>query len=427
MAGWKIQAPHPPHHLQWLLSLREVPGPDQTGTTLQRIDHELKAILNAKVISGLDALRAVAVSLVLIDHFRLTNYLFGNHPELGSLGVMIFFVLSGFLITGILLREYRATGAISLTNFYRRRAYRIFPTFYCCWFLTTLVECLAHQFHWKTAVVSFFYLMDYGRALAPERIQPYLHMWISWSLAIEEKFYLLWPLCLLFLLKRPRAIRIVVCFILGQWAYRAALYLAFHVSWGYLYHAFDMRMDALLVGCLLAILVERDRTRLLLCALLRRQWLSLLAPLALISVVLAPANGKALWLLTWSVQPLLVAVMLLQAAYWGAKNWTICKGAAARTTAHLSYALYLYHPLAGKIVYLLHMRHLGWFAAVLTLLMATASYALVERPFMRLRDRQKSALKLIECQCQRLQPCHNPEANLYLDDVAEGTGPKGFQ
>ena len=394
MTLWKTQVPRPPHSFRRLLGLPDVLGrdPDRTRITLQRIDHELRAVLNAKVISGLDALRALAVSLVLVDHFRLTNYLFGIHPEIGSLGVMIFFVLSGFLITRILLKEYRATGAISLANFYRRRAYRIFPTFYCCWFLTTVVECLAHQFHWKTAVVSFFYLMDYGRGLAPERIQPYLHMWISWSLAIEEKFYLLWPVCLLFLLKRPRAIRIMVCFILGQWAYRAVLYLAFQVSWGYLYHAFDMRMDALLVGCLLAILVERDGTRLLLCALLRRQWLSLLAPSALIAAVLAPPSSKALWLLIWSIQPLLVAVMLLQTAYWGAKDWTICKGVAVRTIAHLSYALYLYHPLAGKIVYVLHMRHLGWYAAILTLLMAAVSYSLVERPFMRLRDRKKPAL-----------------------------------
>jgi peptidoglycan/LPS O-acetylase OafA/YrhL len=394
MSTWKIQAPHRPRSVQQLLGPREIPGRDpvRTRITLQGIDDELRAVLNAKVISGLDALRALAVSLVLIDHFRLTNYLFGIHPELGSLGVMIFFVLSGFLISGMLLKEYRATGGISLTNFYRRRAYRIFPAFYCCWFLTTLVECLAHQFHWKTAVVSFFYFMDYGRALAPESIQPYLHMWISWSLAVEEKFYLLWPLFLLFLLKRPRAIRIMVFFILGQWAYRAALYLAFHVSWGYLYHAFDMRVDALLVGCLLAILVERDGTRLLLCPLLRRQWLSLLAPLALISVVLAPPSSKALWLLIWSIQPLLVAVMLLQAVYWGAKNWRICRGAAARTTAHLSYGLYLYHPLASKIVYVLRMRHLGWYPAVLTLLMATVSYSLVERPFMRLRDRRNYEL-----------------------------------
>jgi peptidoglycan/LPS O-acetylase OafA/YrhL len=81
--------------------------------------------------------------------------------------------------------------------------------------------------------------------------------------------------------------------------------------------------------------------------------------------------------------------MLLQAVYWGSKSWTICSTGLVRMTAHLSYALYLYHPLASQIIYMLHVRHLGYSAAVLTLLMATASYYLVERPFMRMRDHQK--------------------------------------
>ena len=181
MSNSKSQAPHLPRVGQQLCRLwrhgSNAPrNPVPAQASLQAIDQELGQVLNTKVISGLDALRALAVTLVLIDHFRLVDHIFGVRRELGSLGVMIFFVLSGFLITSMLLKEHRRTGDISLTNFYRRRAYRIFPTFYCCWVLTTVVECLAHQFYWKTAVVSFFYFMDYGRGLAPENMQPYLHM-----------------------------------------------------------------------------------------------------------------------------------------------------------------------------------------------------------------------------------------------------------
>jgi peptidoglycan/LPS O-acetylase OafA/YrhL len=356
---------------------------------LQTIEAELDQILHTKVISGLDAARALAILLVLVDHFRVSDFFSSWHPQTGSLGVMIFFVLSGFLITSMLLKEYRETGNIALANFYRRRAYRIFPNFYCCWILTTVVYCLGRDFNWKHAVLSFFYLMDYGRGLAPPSVQPWMHMWVSWSLAIEEKFYLLWPLLLLVLLKRPHLIRKLASIILGLWVYRAVMALHFHVSESYLYSTFDMRADALLVGCLLAIMVENGRVRLLCCGLLRRQWFSLLAPLALLLVVVAPPGNKAVWLAVWSMQPLIIAVMLLQAVYWGAKSWTFTGHWAVRLTAQWSYALYLYHPLAGRIVKLLGMRHLGYPAVILTLIMAAASYYLVERPFMRMRDRKR--------------------------------------
>jgi peptidoglycan/LPS O-acetylase OafA/YrhL len=136
-------------------------------------------------------------------------------------------------------------------------------------------------------------------------------------------------------------------------------------------------------------MVENGRVRLLCCGLLRRQWFSLLAPLALLLVVVAPPGNKAVWLAVWSMQPLIIAVMLLQAVYWGAKSWTFTGHWAVRLTAQWSYALYLYHPLAGRIVKLLGMRHLGYPAVILTLIMAAASYYLVERPFMRMRDRKR--------------------------------------
>jgi peptidoglycan/LPS O-acetylase OafA/YrhL len=80
-------------------------------------------------------------------------------------------------------------------------------------------------------------------------------------------------------------------------------------------------------------------------------------------VVVAPSS-KAVALVLWSTQPLIVAVMLLQAVYWGAKSWTFKGHATVRSIAQLSYALYLYHPLAGRIVKLLGTRPLGYPAAL---------------------------------------------------------------
>ncbi len=360
--------------------------PVQAESTLRVIDRELTEILHAKVISGLDALRALAVALVLADHYLIMDHLFGTHPNLGWLGVMIFFVLSGFLITSILLREHEARGSISLRDFYRRRAFRIFPAFYCCWMLTTVVALAFHEFYWRGALTSFFYMMDYGRAFHAGEL-PYLHMWISWSLAIEEKFYLLWPLLLILLLKkRSTMLRTMALIILGLWTYRAILYLGLGVRWNYVYCAFDMRADALLAGCLLAVMVGNSKTRLVCCRLLQRQWLGVLPPLALACIVLFPPANRALFLFLWSLQPLIIAAMLLQTAYWGARSWAFCRSRIVRVVALLSYSLYLYHPLGSQIAYFLHLRHNGLVSALLVPVMAVASYSLVEKPFMRMRD-----------------------------------------
>jgi peptidoglycan/LPS O-acetylase OafA/YrhL len=361
--------------------------PVPAEATLRVIDHELTEVLHARVISGLDALRALAVALVLADHYRVTDHLFRTHPELGWLGVMIFFVLSGFLITSILLREHTATGSISLREFYRRRAFRIFPAFYCCWMLATAVDLAFHEFHWQGALTSFFYMMDYGRAFHAGELA-YSHMWISWSLAIEEKFYLLWPLLLIFLLrKRSATVRTILLIIFALWTYRAILYLGFGVRWNYVYCAFEMRADALLAGCLLAVLVGNDQTRLVCCRLLQWQWLSMLPPLALACIVLSPPANRGFFLLLWSLQPLIIAAMLLQTAYWGARSWAFCRSRIVRVVALLSYSLYLYHPLGSQIAYFLHLRHNGLVSALLVPVMAVASYSLVEKPFMRMRDR----------------------------------------
>jgi peptidoglycan/LPS O-acetylase OafA/YrhL len=360
--------------------------------TTPALSQELHSILQSKSISGLDAFRALAITLVLLDHFAVLDHIWPRRIYIGSLGVMLFFVLSGFLITSMLLREHRKTGKISLRNFYRRRAFRIFPTFYTCWILTVLLEILIHQYRWKTSVVSFFYMMDYGWALYPAAMRPYLTLWISWSLAIEEKFYLLWPLLLIFLLrKRGTLVRNLSLIILTLWIYRAVLYLGFHVSWQYLYSAFEMRVDALLLGCMCALLVEGEETRRRIAPVLRGQWLAALPALALGWIVFFPAQNQAVMLFLWSMQPVLIAVWLVQFAYWGAKSWTVCANPVVRFVAHISYALYLYHPLAGQIVYQFHGKHLAYAAFGLAVLMSIASFYCIERPFMRMRDKGRPA------------------------------------
>lgn len=139
----------------------------------------------------LDGLRAFAVGLVIYSHWMPGHYQF--KLPWGSAGVQLFFVLSGFLITGILLRCRTSVARLSaLRAFYVRRILRIFPLFYCVLLLAYVlnIEPVRETVFWHLPYLSNFYFFSIGR-------------WdgdIShfWSLAVEEQFYLFWPAIVMF-------------------------------------------------------------------------------------------------------------------------------------------------------------------------------------------------------------------------------------
>src|ERR1700722_13578240 len=145
----------------------------------------------ASRIPSLDGLRAIAISLVFIGHAAAQTAEGGHFFFLwvyANFGVQIFFVISGYLITTLLLREHDRTGSISLADFYRRRAYRILPAAYA--FILTIFVL-----QWKTLTKwdvssSLLYLLNYDSG------RPW-NLGHLWSLSVEEQFYLLWPLTLL--------------------------------------------------------------------------------------------------------------------------------------------------------------------------------------------------------------------------------------
>lgn len=160
-------------------------------------------------IEGLDGLRALAVVAVITYHADIQHFLPG-----GFLGVDVFFVISGFLISSILFRELNTTGTISFLDFYARRAKRLLPallsvlfacTLYTVWFAQDAIKALQSDLPPALLYYSnFWQLMDaqpyfehFGR---PHALQ---HLW---SLAIEEQFYFLWPPCLLILFRYRRVL-----------------------------------------------------------------------------------------------------------------------------------------------------------------------------------------------------------------------------
>lgn len=206
-------------------------------------------------VAGLDGLRAIAVLAVVAFHAGPASWLVG-----GYLGVDVFFVLSGFLITAILADEHGRSGRIGLGQFYLRRFLRLMPALALLVVAYLAVAPIVwpeygRSAHVRDGLLSLGYLSDYAYAFW--RVPEYLRH--TWSLAVEEHFYLLWPLVLPFVLRlRKPANWLLAAYGLAAIWRLANLAL---LEWELAYYRFDTRMAGLLLGCWLAVwLIERGRS-----------------------------------------------------------------------------------------------------------------------------------------------------------------------
>ena len=205
-------------------------------------------------IPSLDGLRALSISLVLLGHLRGTAGLppSANQAllaawrigDLANFGVRVFFVISGFLITGILLRELDASGNISLRRFYSRRAWRIFPPYVA--FLVVVATLVAGRqiaLRPNDLVHAATYTMNYHQDRS---------WWVGhlWSLSVEEQFYLLWPLTLV-LLGRRRGMLAALAFVIIAPVARLLPVQLWHSTAG-VGETFGTVGDSIAAGCLLA-------------------------------------------------------------------------------------------------------------------------------------------------------------------------------
>jgi len=342
----------------------------------------LRDVTAATHLPALDGLRAVAIGGVMVFHYGLLPFGFAK------LGVSLFFVLSGFLITLLMLREHEATGTVSLKRFYARRALRIFPAYYV--FLAVAFGWMA--FHGDAVpgalvLVSVFYVLNYAQASGSFRQTPVSH---CWSLAIEEQFYLLWPFMLRTAWRRQMPVRALIAGVIVAICIWRTILAAADVGRGYYYFAFDTRFDTLLIGCALAVCARDEWTQ----RAARVVSFGPLAPLVTLGLlVLAQIMPYDLFRLTLgnSVEALLLAVLLVQGlmlhqhALWRWLNWPV-----VRYLGTISYPLYLYHQLSGPIVdslgqprWAVHLM----LQVVLAVALAVTSYHVVEQPFLRLKLR----------------------------------------
>lgn len=352
--------------------------------------------LNLSNIPALDGLRGVAVLLVVFFHFGLD---LGYYPLPGNLGVLVFFVLSGFLITWLLLRENEKAGTISLKQFYIRRTLRIFPAFYAYWLFTVGARVVAHRsVPWEFALGALLYVSNYVFAL--DLHEPSF-MVQTWSLASEEQFYLLWPLMFRTWRANLSRLSMVLAGIIGfVWFYRLVLRFHFGVGIDYLQYAFDCRMDALLTGCLLAVLLKRRRVDGIVRVLCVSKWAPLLTVgvLALTTRLSDGFGANYSQIIGFPVEEMTVAVLLIQLIVLSETGlWSWLNSAGMRFLGRISYSLYLYHNLSFR--YLpgsLRVLVEGSNAIVKTIVglaisitLASISYYLVERVFLRLKKKHE--------------------------------------
>jgi hypothetical protein len=223
-------------------------------TYVHWVEPPIPAVKRLGYAPALDGLRGVAIALVMLHH---ADVLPG-----GYIGVDVFFVLSGFLITTLLLEERAAQGRISLRGFYRRRARRILPALITLLLGYLVVVALAGGSGIRAVALGGFFTGNAVQAFAnPNPLaQNGLGLAHLWSLAEEEQFYLLWPVVLILLARTRRLIPALATILAVALVWRGVL-AAEGASFYRIYYGPDTHADGLLAGALLAALRWRGSLR----------------------------------------------------------------------------------------------------------------------------------------------------------------------
>lgn len=338
----------------------------------------------SKRIPCLDGIRAISISLVLLAHFvgtvgRNVPKLLLPFTKMGNLGVRIFFVISGFLITTLLISEYKKTGTISLLKFYFNRTFRIFPAFYAYIFAILIA--------YTTGFISLsdgdlFHAVTYTTNYHHDRAWELGHLW---SLAVEEQFYLLWPA--MFLLFGMRgALRVSTMYLIIGPVVRVLTWKYFPNDRVGIGESFQTVADSIATGCVFAFI----KTKLDENAVFTRIQSRGVTVVGLIILIVVLDHFKGYISFMFPVGETVLNLSIVLFIDWCLRNSSSNLGRLLNTQplifmGVLSYSLYLWQqPFLN--------RHSDAFIAsapinlILVFLCAILSYYLVENPFLRIRD-----------------------------------------
>ncbi|MBA2935956.1 acyltransferase [Sphingomonas sp. CGMCC 1.13654] len=366
------------------------PHPREHGTAALYLTPE-RMPATPGYIPSLDGMRAISILLVIGAHY-ISPKLFP-----GGLGVSVFFVISGFLISRLIFSEWKRTKGFAFGGFYLRRALRLYPVVALyTGAVVTFYLVTARPIEWLQPASALFYFANYlygARSVAPS-IHPSMPLEIFWSLSVEEHFYLLFPLSFWLLRGRPRAIiglMISVCLVCLALRTGVAWTEPHLLSSKYFYFRTEFRLDAIAFGVLIAALCEDGTGR----AFLKRATRPTITIAAFMVILGCLVVRDAYFRETLRYTLTSAAIMLITAAVLFQPDPGIARRLLNSRPlvwiGRLSYSLYVWHIAAPFVVYpvvggmsreiVLAARLIGAFG------LATLSYHLVERPMLRLRHR----------------------------------------
>ncbi len=342
-------------------------------------------------VPELDGLRGIAILAVMFFHAEIQFF------EGGFIGVDIFFVLSGFLITSLLVQEFDCMGArINLQHFYMRRVLRLGPSLICLLVVFCLISSLVlgKEMAIKNfidAVISLVYLSNWARAF---ELHPPDFLGHTWSLSIEEQFYILWPVVLLTLLRiiKNRWYIVFASALVALFSWLLRLYLVMNdATVERVYNGLDTRADALMVGCTLGVLISSSLISENIKEYLSK-YLIVIAPFSMICLLAFSIFSKwqdpRMYYLGFFVIELLTATLILDILVGKrsivgkilAMKWLIWVGS-------VSYGLYLWHYPIFRTILALGFNHLTviLIGTILTLIVAACSYYFLERPILKFK------------------------------------------
>lgn len=350
-------------------------------------------------VKALDGIRGLAAMMVLLYHYGDLSHSSSRImqaieflKERGNSGVDVFFVLSGFLITGVLLDA--TSTSHRWRNFFARRALRLFPLYYGVWALLILY-LFVHRLPWAPSNWAYlFYLGNFAhaqnRAIGPFVIGHF------WSLAVEEQFYLLWPL-IVWKINNVRRLTYVLVALCGISFLIKLAFILLHQDLDWTHFLLPTRMEGLATGSLCAIAVRR---LLFSRSLAIARWVFPCSLLTLVGIEIAaglhrPIFGNLLWFQTMALASGSMLLLSLEPGTWAS---SILGMAPLRFVGRYSYGTYVYmvlihnwlglhlKPITNRIpqetlanvVYLL-----ACIAIIIAISMA--SFRFVEQPFLRLK------------------------------------------